>query len=85
MWMIGSEGAYLRMVVRYDFKAFGGSFTQMSGKTLHGIALFGILMKLIHDIGQKAAAGGEHAIGHVSNKLFVRFGKMPGNFFESCS
>lgn len=39
-----------------------------------------ILMKLIRDIGQKVAAGGEHAIGHVSSKLSVWFGKMPGNF-----
>lgn len=37
-------------------------------------------MKLIPDIGQKTAAGDEHAIGHISSKLSVRFGKMPENF-----
>ena len=76
MWMIGSDGS------KMWFQSFlGNSFTQVSGKMLHWIDLFGILMKLIRGIGQKAAAGGEHATGHVSTKLSVRFEKILGNFF----
>ncbi len=37
-------------------------------------------MKLIHDISQQAATGGEHAVSHVSGKFSIRLGKMFGNF-----
>ena len=37
-------------------------------------------MELVDDVGEEAASGGEHAIGHIGSKLFIGLGKVPGNF-----
>ena len=41
------------------------AFVQMSGETFHRIDLFGIFVELVNDICEEAAAGSEHAVGHV--------------------
>lgn len=51
----------------------------MPGKPFHGIDLLRLLMKLVNDVSQKVASGGEHAVGHVSSELSFRFGKVSGN------
>lgn len=56
------------------------AFVQMSGKTYYRIDLFGIFMKLVNDICQKAAFRSKHAVGHISSELFVWFGKIFLNF-----
>lgn len=49
----------------------------MPGKTLHGIDFPGSFVKPVCNIGEKAAAGSEHAISHVGGELLFRFGKIP--------
>lgn len=55
----------------------GDAFVQMSGEALHRIDFFGRFVKLVHDVCEKAAVGGKHAVGHVGGKLPFRFGKLP--------
>lgn len=45
----------------------------MSGKAFHRIEFFGSFVKLVYNICKNTAAGGEHAIGHISSKFFIRF------------
>jgi hypothetical protein len=60
--------------------AFGSAFVQVAGEPFHTVDLFGIFVKLIHDIREKAAAGGQHAIGDVGRKFSVGLGKTLGDF-----
>jgi hypothetical protein len=52
----------------------------VAGKTFHGIHLFGILVKLVNNVSEDAAAGGKDAVSHVGSKLPVRLFKVSGNF-----
>ncbi|SOY29930.1 hypothetical protein AMURIS_02651 [Acetatifactor muris] len=55
----------------------------MSGEPFHRIDLFGIFVELVNNICQEAAAGSEHAVGHVGGELPVRSGKLPGNLHST--
>ncbi len=57
----------------------GSAFVKVTGKPFDAVDLFGIFVKLIHDIREKAALGSEHAIGDVGSKLSVRLGKLSGD------
>lgn len=52
----------------------------MLHKALNNIDLFSFFMKLAYDIGEKAAAGGKDAVGHISKELFTGFGKIFRDF-----
>ena len=56
------------------------TFIKMSGKTIYNIYLFGIFMKLIHNISQKTASGSKHTVSHISSEFAFRFRKSFGNF-----
>lgn len=46
------------------------------GEAFNGIDLSGRFVESVNDIGEKAATGCKHAVGHVGRKLSVGFGKI---------
>ncbi len=53
-----------------------GSFIKVSGQTVSNVYFFRGFVKLVYDIGQKAASGSQHTISDVSGKFLFGFWKV---------
>lgn len=83
--VINVEDRFRRNPLLYGLKICRGSLrrdsrTEVSGKAVHRVDLFGILMELVCNICQKAASGSEYAVSDVCCKFLLGFCQAIRNF-----